>query len=215
MDDTTPPSDSSPSRTSPTLLGTVALRLFHWDKLFESDSPPRLGIDVSKRIPYATMSGFSAGLGLGYIYGSNKAGLQFRAENAHRFPTTSTGWWQYHKTKNYISIVGGVKEGFKMGFRLGAGSLVFCLFEETVDYARHEERDFLSTVTAGLSFSGVYSLLARHDVYTAARTAKLGLKFGLGYGLAQDALESLKGNRPAYVDFFLGNRRLNEGRDRV
>lgn len=49
-------------------------------------------------------------------------------------------------------------------------------------------------------------LPARHDVYTAARTAKLGLKFGLGYGLVQDALESLKGNHPAYMDFLLGKR---------
>lgn len=52
-----------------------------------------------------------------------------------------------------------------------------------------------------------FVLQARHDVYTAARTAKLGLKFGLGYGLVQDAIESLKGNHPAYLDFFLGNRR--------
>lgn len=29
----------------------------------------------------------------------------------------------------------------------------------------------------------------------------------LAYGLLQDALESMKGNRPAYVDFLLGNRR--------
>lgn len=116
-----------------------------------------------------------------------------------------------------------------MGLKLGAGAFAFCLFEETVDYARHDRRDFLSTVTAGLSFSGIYSLLgmsagsllfsrlketylfaiARHDVFTAARTTKLGLKLSLAYGLTQDALESLKGNRPAYVDFFLGNRRSN------
>lgn len=52
--------------------------------------------------------------------------------------------------------------------------------------------------------------LARHDVYTAARTAKLGLKLSFAYGLLQDALESLKGNRPAYVDFIMGNRRSKE-----
>jgi len=28
----------------------------------------------------------------------------------------------------------------------------------------------------------------------------------MAYGLMQDALETLKGNRPAYVDFILGNR---------
>lgn len=46
-----------------------------------------------------------------------------------------------------------------MGFKLGTGALAFCVFEETVDYARHDRKDFLSTVTAGLSFSGIYSLI--------------------------------------------------------
>lgn len=176
------------------------------------------------------MAAFTSGMTIGSFHGSKKASYQFRAENAHRYPTTSAAWFQYHKSKNYASIVGGVKDGMKMGFRLGAGAFAFCLFEETVDYARDDTRDFLSTVTAGLSFSGIYSLLgmfyscvsglerkltfffffkARHDVFTAARTTKLGLKLSLVYGLAQDALESLKGNRPAYVDFLLGNRQPN------
>jgi hypothetical protein len=153
---------SHPSAADPTRENSTLLKIIHWDKLFESDSPPRLGIEVGKRIPYAAMSAFSTGLALGYYHGSKKAGLVFRAENAHRFPTSSTGWFQYHKTKNYIGIVGGAKDGARMGFKLGAGALAFCLFEETVDYARHDKRDFLSTVTAGLSFSGIYSLLGMH-----------------------------------------------------
>ncbi|OQD77981.1 hypothetical protein PENDEC_c002G02041 [Penicillium decumbens] len=200
------PSDSSQENS-------FLLKLIYWHKLFESDSPPRLGIDVERRIPYATMSAFSSGAILGYFHGSKQAGLRFRAENAHRFPTTSAGWFQYHRSKNYISVVAGIKDALKMGSKIGAGALAFCLFEETMDYARHDERDFLSTVTAGLSFSGIYSLLARHDVYTAARTAKLGLKFGLAYGLCQDALELMKGNPPAYVDFLMGNRRSKASRE--
>ncbi|KAL3450607.1 hypothetical protein BJX65DRAFT_247592 [Aspergillus insuetus] len=183
------------------------LKILHWDKFFESEAPPRLGMEVGQRLPLTALSAFSAGMAIGSSYGSKTASYRFRAENAHRFPTTSTGWFQYHKTKNYVAIVGGVKNGMKLGFKLGAGALAFCLFEETVDYARHDRRDFLSTVTAGLSFSGIYSLLARHDVYTAARTTKLGLKLSLAYGLMQDALESLKGNRPAFVDFIMGQGR--------
>ncbi|KAJ5986271.1 hypothetical protein N7451_010636 [Penicillium sp. IBT 35674x] len=198
--------EHQPSSVESERENSLFLKLVYWHKLFESDTPPRLGIDVEKRIPYATMCAFIPGLALGYVHGSKKAGLLFRAENAHRFPTTSTGWFQYHKTKNYISIVGGVKDGIKMGAKLGVGALAFSLFEETVDYARHDERDFLSTVTAGLSFSGIYSLLARHDVYTAARTAKFGLKLSLTYGLLQDVLETAKGNRPKYLDFVLGKR---------
>lgn len=208
---------------------SILLKIINWHTLFDSDTPPRLGIEVRKRLPYTTFAAFTTGMAIGSSHGSKKAAYQFRAENAHRFPTTTPGWFQYHKSKNYITIVGGVKEGVRMGLKLGAGAFAFCLFEETVDYARHDRRDFLSTVTAGLSFSGIYSLLgmsagsllfsrlketylfaiARHDVFTAARTTKLGLKLSLAYGLTQDALESLKGNRPAYVDFFLGNRRSN------
>lgn len=228
--------DSQPASNPPRPQDSTLLKIIHWDKLFESDTPPRLGIEVGKRLPYTTMSAFSVGMAMGSSYGSKKAAYRFRAENAHRFPTTSSAWFQYHKSKNYTAIVGGVKEGVRMGFKLGAGAFAFCLFEETVDYARHDQRDFLSTVTAGLSFSGIYSLLgmdpfsfqrytgmvgslqlpaflARHDVFTAARTTKLGLKLSLVYGLTQDALESIKGNRPLYVDFLLGNRRSNNTRD--
>lgn len=154
--------DTQQSNSDSARESSLLLKFLHWHKLFESDTPPRLGIDVDRRIPYALMSAFTTGMALGYLNGSKKAGLVFRAENAHRFPTTSSGWFQYHKTKNYISVVGGVKDGFKLGSKLGAGALAFCLFEETVDYARHDERDFLSTVTAGLSCSGIYSLLGKN-----------------------------------------------------
>ncbi|KAK2757029.1 hypothetical protein FQN54_004998 [Arachnomyces sp. PD_36] len=171
--------------------------------LFEMRDPPRLGIEASSRVMTASTSAFVAGMALGAYHGTTITAFQFRAENAHRFPTSSTGWYQYHKSKNYTSVLGGLKHGVRMGGKLGAGSLMFCLFEETVDHAR-DKRDFLSTVTAGLAFSGVYSLLARHDMYTAARTAKLGLKLSLTYGLMQDALSTMKGNPPRYLDFIIG-----------
>ncbi|KAA8647310.1 hypothetical protein EYZ11_009804 [Aspergillus tanneri] len=175
------------------------------DKL-KSGANSRFGISADKRFKYTSLGGFTAGAAIGYVHGSKIAGFRFRAENAHRFPTTKPGWYLYHKDKSYLRFTTGVNEGLKMGFKLGAGAFVFSFFEETVDNARHE-RDFLSTVTAGLAFSGCCSLLARHDVYTAARTAKFGLKFSLAYGLIQDLLSSLKGNPPAYVDFILGIRK--------
>lgn len=58
--------------------------------------------------------------------------------------------------------------------------------------------------TAGVVQSDILCFIARHDVYTAARTAKLGLKLSLAFGLLQDGLATLKGNRPAYVDFIMG-----------
>lgn len=145
--------------SSPRPHDSVLLKIIHWDRLFDSNHPPRLGIEVGKRLPYATFAGFTSGMAIGSLFGSKKESYRFRAENAHRFPTTSAGWFQYHKNKNYTVIVGAVKEGTRMGFKLGTGALAFCVFEETVDYARHDRKDFLSTVTAGLSFSGIYSLI--------------------------------------------------------
>jgi hypothetical protein len=66
--------------------------------------------------------------------------------------------------------------------------------------------------TRSLKMADRFSLVARHDIYTAARTTKLGLKLSLAYGLMQDALESIKGNRPAYIKFLIGDRR-SESKD--
>jgi hypothetical protein len=151
--------DTHPERSWSEEPGLV--KVLHWYKLFESSTPPRLGMNIEKRLPLTALTAFSVGLGVGANHGARKAAYQFRAENAHRFPTTSTGWFQYHKTKNYKAIVGGVSDGFRLGTRLGVGAMAFVLFEETVDCARHDRRDFLSTVIAGLSFSGIYSLLGR------------------------------------------------------
>ena len=43
-------------------------------------------------------------------------------------------------------------------------------------------------------------------MYTAARTVKLGLKMSLAYGLLQDAVSILKGNRPGYIEFILNRK---------
>ena len=121
----------------------------------------RLGMDFTSRLPVTGLTAFALGMGLGATHGGTKAAFKFRAENAHRFPTSSVGWYQYHKSKNYKSMLGGLKEGIKMGSKLGGGAMAFCFFEETVDLARHGRSDFFSTVTAGLSISGIYSAIGK------------------------------------------------------
>lgn len=148
-----PESDTRPSQP---------LDLERLKDLDDTGNPPRLNMPAGGRVVLSSSSAFIAGMALGAYHGTTKTAFQFRAENAHRFPTTSAGWYQYHKSKNYKAVVGGVKDGVKMGAKLFAGSLAFCLIEETVDKARNR-RDFLSTVTAGLSFSGVYSLIGTVD----------------------------------------------------
>ena len=116
----------------------------------------RLSIPFFIRLPTATAGAFITGMALGLSYGSKTAGLRFRAENSHRFPTTSAGWYLYHKSKNYHAMLGGIKEGMKMGFQVSFWAGSFFLVEEAVDRLRGT-KDFLSTVVAGLSISGGFS----------------------------------------------------------
>lgn len=122
----------------------------------------RLSIPFVVRFPAATGVAFITGLSLGLQHGSKSAGLRFRAENSHRFPTSSTGWYFYHKTKNYHMMLGGIKEGLKMGSKIGLWGGGFFLVEEAVDRLRGT-KDFASTVVAGLSISGGFSAWSRKN----------------------------------------------------
>ncbi|KAI9814701.1 MAG: hypothetical protein M1832_005700 [Thelocarpon impressellum] len=146
-----------------------------------------------------------SGMGLGLSLGAQTAGLRFRAENAHRLPRTATGWFLYHKSKNYHIMFGGIREGLRMGGKLGLLVGGFSTVEEAVDRLRGM-RDFLSTVVAGLSIAGGFSLWNRFPAPTAARTARTGLVFGLVFGLAQDALSTAQGRRLGYGEFVLGRQ---------
>jgi len=166
----------------------------------------RLSLSPSIRLPLITGLGLSVGTVLGASYGSQMAGLRFRAENAHRLPTSEKGWYLYHKSKNIVSIVGGIKEGAKMGGTVAFWVGTFVTLEEAMDTFRggYRRRDFLSTVMAALATSGAFSLWNRFPLPTAARTAKMALKIGLIYGLGQDVLSLSRGRSLAYVDHLLG-----------
>jgi hypothetical protein len=182
----------------------------------------RLSLPTSVRITLATASSFVLGLGLGVSHGSQTAGLRFRAENAHRLPKTPTGWYFYHKSKNYQMAYAGVKEGLKMGFKISAWVAAFFYIEDRWDEFRGQ-KDFVNTVVASLTVTGGFSLwskllsgtvyrttadevIDRFPIVAAARTAKTSLAIGLAFGLAQDAVGAMRGRRPAYVDFILRGR---------
>lgn len=199
----------------------------------EQVNPHRLSLLAGLRLPlFFAISAFN-GFGLGLAHGANETGLRFRAENAHRLPTTQTGWYLYHKSKNYVAMLGGIKEGFRMAGRMGVWTLVFAGCEESVDRARfaaarfwtgrvrgveglgmNEEevpevrasKDFISTVCAGLGTAGLFSAWNRFPLATAARTAKMGAKAGLAFGLMQDAASMMRGRHLGYVEF--GKRTL-------
>lgn len=130
-------------------------------------SSDRLSLPYPIRLTYGILGGLTTGLFLGLSHGTKTAGMRFRAENAHRFPTSQKGWYLYHKSKNYHMMLGGIKDGVKLAPKLSLWSATLFLIEEAVDRARCRRagnsghKDFLSTMVATLTVSGVWSLWSR------------------------------------------------------
>ncbi|KAI0405842.1 hypothetical protein F4802DRAFT_137218 [Xylaria palmicola] len=160
----------------------------------------RLSIPPLLRIPAAAATAFGIGMTLGLAHGSKMAGLRFRAEHAHRLPTTTTGWYLYHKSKNYHLAFGGLKEGLKAGARLSVLSTAMFCAENLFDVYRGS-KDFINTVMASLAVSGGFSLWNRFSAVETARTAKKGLIFGLAFGGVQDIISLARGRPVGYVTF--------------
>lgn len=176
---------------------------------------PRLGMPFDRRLLLTTSLSFLSGFTLGSLNAGHMASLRFRAENAHRLPISNPGWYLYHKSKNYYKWRYGIVEGFKKGTYIAAWSSVFFIVEESLDIFRGtwragrtmEEmegvdeldmrridrgvdgsRDFVSSGLAGMVTGGLWSAWHQFPVSTAARTIRLGLLVGLGFGLGQDGL---------------------------
>jgi hypothetical protein len=173
----------------------------------------RLKMHPATRAILIAMASFGSGFTLGWAQASPKAGYRYRAENAHRLPTTEVGWYLYQKSKGYHQTVGGFKEGVKFGSICTGWALLFMATEEAIDLSRARifargdddvatgQRDVASTVVAAMSMSGIYSWRKRLDHWAAGRTAKAALKFSIAFGLTQDLLATIRGNPPAYIQW--------------
>ena len=181
--------------------------------------PQRLGLDPILRSLAIGGVSFVSGFGLGSAHGSTNRALQYRAENAHHLPTSRAGWYLYGKSRNYHSIVGGVTGGLKAGGRYAGWTVLFVALEEGLDrarakvFARRDEdeasgqRDFLNTVSAAVAVVGIHSKWSNLDRFAAMRSTKLAIRYAVPYGLAQDLLSSLRGDRPWYVEWAFGKER--------
>jgi hypothetical protein len=96
------------------------------------------------------------------MQGGQMAQLRFRAEHAHKMPDTTTGWYFYHKSKNYHAMQGGIREGFRMGAKTSFWSFVALGLESTVDRYRGRS-DMFSTTVATLTVAGAFSLWRKYD----------------------------------------------------
>ncbi|KAL9579547.1 MAG: hypothetical protein Q9212_005047 [Teloschistes hypoglaucus] len=131
------------------------------------------------------------------------AALRFRAENSHRIPTTTRGWYFYHKSKHYYVMYAAMTEGLKMGFMFPPVILSLLYFERTVDLLRGRQ-DFLSTVIGSLSTAGLFSLKNHFNLPTTMHMARLGLVGGLAFGFIQDLHALGRGKRLDYVEYLKG-----------
>lgn len=121
----------------------------------------RLQMSTPARLTLATTGAFAVGMALGGAHGGRAAQLRFRAEHAHRMPTRTTDWYFYHRSKNYHAIYGGLREGLRMGSRLGFWAFAMIWLEHTVDRYRGRA-DLVSTIIASLSVSGAFSLWSKY-----------------------------------------------------
>ncbi|KAG5918061.1 hypothetical protein E4U42_007010 [Claviceps africana] len=184
---TTP--STAPRRSSPP----------HNHDAITSDPSPRLSIPTPARVLLGSASSGLIGFTLGAMQGGQMAQLRFRAEHAHKMPDTTTGWYFYHKSKNYHAMHGGIREGFRMAAKTSFWSFIALGLESTVDRYRGCS-DMFSTTVATLTVAGAFSLWHGFSLSTAGRTAKLGLLFGLGYGGVQDLVGLVRGRPIGYVE---------------
>ena len=128
------------------------------------DDPPKpepIRIFVNPRFYQLAGAAFLVGTAIGLARGSRLAGLRFRAENAHRPPTTMRGWYFYQKTKNYKMILGGLHEAGKHGSKLGLTVIGWVGAEEAL---RKIGWDDVSELGAGLFTAGTFSAVCKSRV---------------------------------------------------
>lgn len=125
------------------------------------DAPTeRLSMPFDVRVTGATVLGMLTGFTLGLTNAGSMAGLRFRAEHAHIFPTENAGWYLYHRSKNYHVILGGLKGGVKLGSKIGFWAGSFFLVEEAVD-RYWQSKNFISSTVAGGTVAGAFSALRK------------------------------------------------------
>ena len=152
MPSTSPASPASSTEPSVTPYSTA-----HIPPITSPTPAQRLGMAPAARASLAGSAGLAVGGVLGASHGGLAARLRFRAENAHRLPRTTRGWYFYHKSKNYHVALAGLREAARMGARLGFWGLAFSALEAQVDRARAGRKDFLSTTIAGGTVAGLFS----------------------------------------------------------
>ncbi|KAG9284693.1 hypothetical protein G9A89_002924 [Geosiphon pyriformis] len=166
----------------------------------------RYGLSPKDRISATTIVGLFYGFLYGSYEGGKRTGFQYLAENAHKLPTTRSGWYFYHKRKNHKVILGGMKHGVRYSVKTGSLCFLFVGIEAGWDSVRGEA-DFANTLISGLSTALIFSSIYRLPMQSIKYACMFGGGFGLFSGVAQDAYRYYKGERIWYFDRFLSSNK--------
>lgn len=135
-------------------------RISSFSALLDSQSLKRGGLTANERLIYVpSMAGFWGFL-LGGYQGGKLAGYQYMAERQHTPPKTVSGWYFYHKTKNYHVMLKATRSGVKTATKLAAictgyEAIQFSSDVVLFDGATHP----FSSVLSGFITSGIFSRL--------------------------------------------------------
>lgn len=148
----------------------------------------------------ATIGGLS-----GFYDGIKSSSLRYLTENSHRLPKTVGGWYFYHKKKNYVMIINGVKSALKQSTKFSFIVGLFFTLEHLIDRARGTT-DLFSTIASSATFSFMYGYFNNLSRFQIRSYMFKGIGLGLSMGFAQDMLIFSRGGRVWYLEK-LGIRR--------
>ncbi|CAN3374618.1 hypothetical protein DIURU_000016 [Diutina rugosa] len=135
----------------------------------------------------------------GFYEGVKMSSLRFLTENGHRLPQNVGGWYFYHKKKNYVMILSGVKQAFKVGTKYTLAVGTFFGLEATLDRARGSV-DCLNTSAAAAICSASYAIFNRMRGSQIRKFTIRGGVMGLCLGFAQDFLIYARGGDVWYLE---------------
>ncbi|OMJ08749.1 hypothetical protein AYI69_g10953 [Smittium culicis] len=160
----------------------------------------RIHMEPSKRISILTMTGVLSGAVAGGYLGGRFASWQYLAERSHNLPTTVSGWYYYHKWKNYRVILGAFKKASYYGLRIGAVVGMYEVAEAAIDRHVIGHTSAVGSVTSGFGVSLLCASVSRLPRSSFARLVKMGTLGGLCIGVFQDAVDWYEYNRfPFYL----------------
>lgn len=135
----------------------------------------------------------------GFYEGVKTSSLRFLTENGHRLPQNVGGWYFYHKKKNYVMIILGVKLALKQGTKYSLAVGTFFGLEATLDRARGTI-DCLNTLAAAAICLVGYGMFHHMKGSQIRKFTIRGGVMGLCLGLAQDFLIYARGGDVWYLD---------------